>query len=403
MASQKMVFVKLYVCIVAVSAWCCELDAAADDLQLAWKVPKESQFLGFCGDNGNDDFTIYVIAPEVPKTIFSREKVEEKKLHSSPLRKKSGTLSGYNGYEVIYLSPECVFEKPPFCVESLLLPSESISGEISAILGGPFVQERVLKYEPSKGKAQIRRSSIEIRQPIRSYSGRVGPGQGLSLDDIKLRGKNTECRLSFCADVDLVLGTAMQQELSQAELGHLVKLDLLTNSNPIVHAPVAKQLAFVDSLDLDGLVIDKICCLLDDQCCGLHIGWGLLQDFDFEMEFHGTELEFRIYDAPTTRKKLLRKSELNCMMTDVGLRIVDLANWSTLFHYLQKGDLVLRAGEHEYPGEILRNAEMRLLSQRFNGGTIEVIRNGVRMNIDITKDESSFELRDRFLFNRESR
>jgi len=390
--------VRVEICVAVIGLCSLRLDAANDDLQLMWKVPKESQFLGFCADNGNGEFTAYVISPEAPITIFSSEHLEEDNLPSARIRKKSRALIGCSGFEVIYLRPEFVFETPPYRVESLFLPSESISGEVSAILGGPFFRDCVLKYEPSKGKAQIRRSSIEVRQPIRAYSGRRVPGKGLALDGIKLNGKETECRLSFCADMDLVLGDAMQMEFSSAEIGHMAKLDLLTKSNPIVQAPVEKQIAFISRIDLDAIVIDKVCCLFDHQSSGLQIGWSLLQDFDFEIEFHGSEFDFRIYDTTTTRNKLHRKSELECIMTDDGLRIVGVANWSVLSQYLQPEDFVVRAGQQTYPGDMRRNAEVFLLSQRFNGGTIEVIRNSARLIINIPKDESSFETRDRFLF-----
>jgi len=398
---RKMNFVPLVVCIVVLSAWHRDIIVANDDLQLMWKVPRESQFLGFCFDNGNDDFALFVIAPEMPITIYSRQIVDEKILSSPPPRKKSRLLKGFNGLEIIHLSPEGDFQRPPFAVDSLLLPSESASGEVSAILGYPFTREFILKYDSSQGKAQIRRSSIEIRRPIRSYSGRQAPGQGLVLDGMKLQGKNAECLLSFCADVDLVLGSAVQQELSPSDFGHVVNLDLLTNSNPIVPAPVAKQFAFINRLELDLIKINKVCCLLDDQCPGMQIGWGLLQDFDFEIEFHGTEFEFRIYDISTTRNKKFRKGELNCIMTDDGLQVVEIASWSTLFQYLQKDDLVVRAGDQVYPGAIYRNAEIGLLSQRFNGGFIEIIRNTSRIIVDVPKDENAFDMRDRFLFNHE--
>jgi hypothetical protein len=88
-------------------------------------------------------------------------------------------------------------------------------------------------------------------------------------------------------------------------------------------------------------------------------------------------------------------------MTDDGLQVVEIASWSTLFQYLQKDDLVVRAGDQVYPGAIYRNAEIGLLSQRFNGGFIEIIRNTSRIIVDVPKDENAFDMRDRFLFNHE--
>ena len=379
--------------------WNFKLVASSDDLLLMWNVPKESQFLGFCSDNERDGFSVYVVAPEMPKSLFSQERLNEEGKHTKQARSKAMTLTGYNGFRPRYLSPECVFDRSPYGIESLFLPSESIAGEVLAILGYPFTENFVLKYEPSHLRAQIRRSSIEVRQPLRSYTGRQSLGRGLVLDSVSLQGKNTDCRLTFCADVDLVLGTEIWQELTHDHLGHQVSIDLLTNSSPTVLIPVTKTFAFIREIDVDNIKIDKACCLFDDQCQGIQIGWGLLQDLDFELEFHGKDFEFRVYETPKDRNKIFRKGELTCNMVDGGLQIVEIADWSTLSKYLMKNDIVHCAGDQIFPGVIRRNAEIAMLSQRFGGGSIEVDRKESKIKIDVPKDPNSFVLRDQFLFN----
>lgn len=397
------IFPVLAICVIVLNNNPIEAVGANDNLLLKWNVPTESQFLGFCGVDEKSNISLYVIAPEASKTLFSKERYDDESGLSSRSKKKYSLLKNHCGFTVTYMSPDCVVDRSPYGFESLSLASESVSGEISAFLGFPFLRDCVLKYQPITREAQLRRSSIETRRPVRSYSGRLSAGHGLVLDGIKFQGVNTECRLSFCSDIDLIFGDEIRRSLEPNDLGQVVVRGSLTNSNPMVRVPVEKKFTYVKKLDLDGMEIEQLCCLPESECVGIKIGWGLLQDVDFELEFTGTELELRVYDTPLVRDKILRTGELKCDMTDEGLYVSEIADWSVLSKILQKEDVISRAGDQTYPGELSSNAQVCLLMQRLTGGVIEVLRNGEKITISVPKNAVSFKERDSFLFKSETK
>lgn len=374
-----------------------------DNLLLESRVPRESAFLGFCVDSTNKSKQLYLVFPEQPVSVFSIEKMNSEILAKKGLlhdpryaQKKHLTLSDFGGYEIQFVGPNCNIASPLSAPGSLAIPSKLNAGEISAMLGYPFVKGCVLKYQPLKGKLQILDSSNDKRKPLRTYFGHRTTEKGIYLTGMSVHGVKSDCSLAFASELDFELGTDMVSVFPSDVQGHSVSLGFTTDS--LTGSPVEKSIIHVSRFDVDGIGFKKTIVSPNPSLSGVRIGWGGLQTLDFELDCTDEQICFRVYDFNPYPEKLHRLGEFDTEMCDDGLKILSVSDWSVFHDLLKENDVVVRSGEITFPGVMHRNAELSLLSQRYSGGKIVLLRDGKELTLVLSSGKEAFAARDTFLF-----
>jgi hypothetical protein len=378
----------------------------ASDVVLESLVPRESQFAGFSIPSSTGRYLTFVIAPELPATAFAKEcDIQSLFQDRNPIQASEDMVPKAirslrdGGYSLIRRSPSFTFERGRFTIQSLEIPREVAGGEICGFLGYNFLKGTVLKYRPSPPTLQILNASADSRKPIRRWRGKHIDGERLQLSEsLSLNGVSQNVILRFLSQFELSFGFDVHRGIPESEIGKRVSVNTTYAANRKLDFQRTRHLFFHKQVELDGISLNQVCYSLTEKQAKLEIGWGLLQKWDFEIIFSETEFDFLLYGLNAEPSILIRDGEFQSRMTEDGLLVESVAEFSAVRRVLKAGDVVIRAGNESFPGVMLRPAEVAVFNQCLRGGEIEIIRENKKEVIRLESRSEDFRNRDYELF-----